>query len=75
MQAKLDIIEYKKAETDGVEKIQYRLVPCTTSICIIPYRYRYRRRFAVYRLAKYRTVESILLLFQEYYNSFYFTYK
>ena len=59
MQAKLDIIEYKKAETDGVEKIQYRLVPCTTSICIIPY----------------RTVESILLLFQEYYNSFYFAYK
>ena len=26
------------AETDGIEKIQYRLVPCTTSICIIPYR-------------------------------------
>ena len=27
-----------RSETDGIEKIQHRLVPCTTSICIIPYR-------------------------------------
>ena len=35
--------------------------------------YRYHHRFAVYRLAKYRTVRAVLLFFKSYYNKLYFT--
>jgi hypothetical protein len=48
------------AETDGTAKKLYRLVPHIGSTGFYTVPYRYRRGFAVYRLAKYRTAKIFL---------------
>ena len=75
-----------ETETGGIAKKVYRPVPCTAPIGLytVPYRtaqkilhtvpYRYRRGFAVYRLAKYRCTAKIFLRVSKLESTHYYIY-